>query len=128
MDKTTNALNWFEIPVLDIARAKKFYETIFNISMEDMNAMMGMQLSGFPYEPGSGKLSGALVQSEMHKPSMDGVTIYMNADPSIQSVIDRIESAGGKVVMPRTVIGEDIGVMAFFIDTEGNKIGLHARA
>ena len=55
MDKTTNSLNWFEIPATDIARAKKFYETIFNIRMQDMNEMMGMKMVGFPAEMGSGK-------------------------------------------------------------------------
>lgn len=126
MDKSTNSLNWFEIPATDFARAKKFYEAIFEITMEDMQ-MPGMQLSGFPYEMGSGKASGAIVQSDMHKPATDGIVLYLNADPDIQTVIDRIEPAGGKVVMPRTEIGEGIGVMAFFIDTEGNKVGLHAR-
>lgn len=126
MDKSTNAINWFEIPVTDITRARKFYETIFEIQMSDME-MPGMKMSAFPYEPGSGKLSGGIAQSAMHKPSMEGTVVYLNADPEIQVVLDRIEGAGGKVVMPRTVIDENIGVMAFFIDTEGNKVGLHAR-
>jgi predicted enzyme related to lactoylglutathione lyase len=68
-----------------------------------------------------------LVQSQMHKPSVDGSVIYLNANPDIQTVIDRIEAAGGKVVMPRTQISPEIGFMAFFIDSEGNKIGLHAQ-
>jgi predicted enzyme related to lactoylglutathione lyase len=62
----------------------------------------------------------------MHKPGMDGTIVYLNANPSIQSVIDRIESAGGKVLMPRTQVSEEIGYMAFFVDSEGNRIGLHA--
>jgi len=126
MDKTTNSLNWFEVPAIDIARAKKFYETIFNIQMQDMPEMMGMKMAGFPAEMGSGKANGALAQSPMHKPSMDGCVIYLNANPDIDAVINRIEEAGGKIVMPKTVIGKDIGSMAFFVDTEGNKMGLHA--
>jgi len=126
MDKTTNSLNWFEIPALDITRAKKFYETIFNISMMDMPEMMGMKMAGFPAEMGSGKANGALAQSPMHKPSQDGVVIYLNANPDIDAVINRIEGAGGKILMPKTAIGKDIGSMAFFADTEGNKLGLHA--
>ena len=126
MDKTTNSLNWFEVPAIDIARAKKFYETIFNIQMMDMPEMMGMKMAGFPAEMGSGKANGALAQSPMHKPSMDGCVIYLNANPDIDAVINRIEGAGGKIAMPKTAIGKDIGSMAFFIDTEGNKIGLHA--
>ena len=127
MDKNSNSLNWFEIPAKDITRAKKFYESIFATKMEDIGEMMGMKMVGFPSEMGNGKASGALVQSEMHKPSTDGAVIYLNANPSIQSVIDRIETSGGKVVMPKTQISPEIGNMAFFIDSEGNKVGLHAQ-
>lgn len=126
MDTTTNALNWFEIPALDLGRAKKFYEGVFNLQMMEWPEMMGMKMAGFPYDPGSGKLSGGIAQSDMHKPSADGVAIYMNANPSIQDVLDRVEPAGGKIVMPKTQISPEIGYMAFFIDSEGNKIGLHA--
>ena len=127
MDKNSNALNLFEIPAKDITRAKKFYESIFAIQMEDMGEMMGMKMVGFPSEMGNGKASGGLVQSQMHTPSMDGAVVYLNANPSIQTVIDRIEQAGGKVVMPKTQISPEIGCMAFFIDCEGNKVALHAQ-
>ncbi len=127
MDKNSNSLNWFEIPAIDIARATKFYKTIFDIEMMPMPEMMGMKMSGFPMEMGSGKANGGLAQSPQHKPSMDGAVIYLNADPDIQKVIDRVEKANGKVLMPRTQISPEIGYMAFIADTEGNKIGLHAR-
>jgi uncharacterized protein len=81
----------------------------------------------FPGTPGNGKVSGALVQSLMHTPSQDGAFIYLNANPSIQAVIDRIVPAGGNVVMPRTEISPEIGFMAFFIDSEGNRVGLHGQ-
>ena len=84
-------------------------------------------MAGFPADMGNGKASGALVQSNMHKPSMDGCVIYLNANPEIQTVINRIEKAGGKVLMPKTQITPEIGFMAFFTDTEGNKMGLHAQ-
>lgn len=127
LSANTNALNWFEIPVTDTARAKKFYETIFDIAMDTQN-MMGMEMTFFPYnmESPTGKVSGALVKGEMHKPSMDGAIVYLNANPGIQTVIDRIEPAGGKLIMPRTQITEEIGYMAFFVDTEGNRMALHA--
>jgi predicted enzyme related to lactoylglutathione lyase len=127
MDKNANSLNWFEIPANDLSRAKKFYETIFACEMMDYPEMMGMKMTGFPADPMSGKASGALAQSEFHKPSQDGSIIYLNANPSVQTVVDRIESAGGKVVMPRTQISPEIGYMAFFIDSEGNRIGLHGQ-
>jgi uncharacterized protein len=127
MDKNSNSLNWFEIPALDIARATKFYETIFGIKMEKIQEMMGMKMAGFPTDMGNGKVGGALVQSAQHKPSMDGCVIYLNADPKIQTIIDRIEKAKGKVLMTKTQISPEIGYMAFFVDTEGNKVALHAQ-
>jgi uncharacterized protein len=126
MDKNTNALNWFEIPATDIQRAKKFYENIFGIQMEHQS-MMGMEMAMFPYDGGNGKASGAIVQSNMHKPSQDGAVVYLNANPDMDSVISKIQSAGGKVVMPKTAISPEIGNMAFFIDTEGNKVALHSQ-
>jgi predicted enzyme related to lactoylglutathione lyase len=126
MDKTTNALNWFEIPVTDMARAKHFYQTIFGIHMDEMN-MPGMEMAGFPGEPGSGKASGALVKSEYHRPSMDGVIIYLNANPDMKDVLDQIEAEHGEVVMGKTLISPEIGYMAFFVDTEGNRIALHSQ-
>ena len=126
MDKNSNSLNWFEIPAVDIARAQKFYESVFSISMEPME-VMGMKMANFPSENGNGKASGALVQSEFHKPSKEGSYIYLNANPNLQVVIDRIAKAGGNVVMPKTQISPEIGWMAFFIDSEGNQVALHAQ-
>jgi len=127
MDTTTNALNWFEIPAMDISRAQKFYETIFDIKMMAMPEMMGMKMSSFPAEMGNGKVSGALAQSPNHKPGMDGAVIYLNANPTIDTVIGKIESAGGKMIMPKMQISPEIGYMAFFVDTEGNRMALHAQ-
>jgi predicted enzyme related to lactoylglutathione lyase len=127
MDSTTNSLNWFEIPAVDISRAKAFYEKVFDVKMNDMGEMMGMKMVGFPSEMNNGKASGALVQGPMHKPSMDGAVIYLNANPKISEVANRIEAAGGKIIMPVTQITPEIGHMAFFVDTEGNRMALHAQ-
>ncbi|HEU4718489.1 MAG TPA: VOC family protein [Bacteroidia bacterium] len=127
MDKNVNSLNWFEIPATDITRAKKFYESIFKMEMTDMGEMMGMKMAGFPAEMGNGKVSGALVQGPMHKPSADGSVIYLNAGSNVQGVLERIEQSGGKVVMPRTQISPEIGYMAFFMDSEGNRMALHGQ-
>jgi predicted enzyme related to lactoylglutathione lyase len=126
MDSSANILNWFEISVSDIARAKKFYETIFSTALEEMD-MMGMKMAAFPYDPMSGKLSGALVQSEMHKPSADGVKIYFNGNPDLDTALSKVEAAGGKVTMPKGKISDEIGYMGFFIDTEGNAVALHSQ-
>ena len=124
MSSETNALNWFEIPVTDIARAKKFYESIFEIKMEEME-MEGMKYAMFPFSPMKGKVAGGLAQSPMHTPGTTGSIIYLNANPDLQKVLDRIENAGGKITMPKTSIGQN-GFMAFFTDSEGNTMALHS--
>lgn len=89
----------------------------------------GGEMAFFPRLPNtimglSGILSGALVKSETMKPGQDGPLIYLNASPSIQPVIDRVEKAGGRVLVPRTQI--PAGFMSIILDPEGNKISLHA--
>lgn len=126
MTTKENNINWFEISVTDIDRAKKFYETIFGIKMEN-SEMMGMEMAFFPYEPGNGMAAGGLVKSQYHKPSTDGVKIYLNGNPDLSNALAKVEKAGGKITLPKTLIAEDIGYMAFFTDTEGNSIALHSQ-
>ena len=125
MTNKENSLNWFEISVSDIDRAKKFYGTIFGIELP-VQEMMGMKMAFFPAEDMNGKVSGALVESQMHKPSADGAKIYLNGNPDLSNALSKVEAAGGKVTMPKTKISDEIGYMAFFVDTEGNSIGLHS--
>jgi predicted enzyme related to lactoylglutathione lyase len=125
MTSKENSLNWFEISVSDIKRAKKFYETIFGLKKMEEMEMMEMKMAFFPFEPGSGKANGGLAESKMHKPGKSGVKIYLNANPDLSKVLAKVEKAGGTVTMPKTAIGDD-GFMAFFTDTEGNSIGLHS--
>lgn len=127
MDKDTNAVNYFEIAVADIKRATKFYESIFEITLRS-GEWTGMKMAMFPTDGNNGTVSGALVQSQMHTPSAAGAIVYLNANPDMQSVLDRIEKAGGKVTMPKTLIDKQIGYMAFFTDTEGNRVALHSNA
>ena len=123
MGATTNALNWFEIPMLDVNRTKAFYETIFDIEMYPME-MMGMEMLMFPTQgPKSG---GALVKSPDHKPSTSGALIYLNANPDLQIVLDKVEAPGGKITLQKTLVNPETGYMAFIEDTEGNVVGLHS--
>ena len=125
MDGKVNIINWFEVSVSDIARAKKFYETIFSIEMHEME-MMGMKMAFFPSENMNGKVSGALVQGQYHVPSLDGAKLYFNGNPDLEVALSKVEAAGGKVTMPKTDIGGNNGYMAWFIDTEGNAVALHS--
>lgn len=125
MNDKVNALNWFEIPASNLARAKKFYETIFGIEMGEME-MMGTKMAFFPSEAKSGKVSGAVVQGEMYQPSQDGAKIYLNGNPDLNNVLSKIFAAGGSIQMPKTHISPEIGHMAFFTDSEGNSVALHS--
>jgi predicted enzyme related to lactoylglutathione lyase len=122
-----NAISWFEIGTTDLERATKFYETIFGLSLIPMD-MPNIKMRMFPVEnPGQG-IGGALVDSGgFHKPSStDGVLIYLNGNPDVQKVLDKVEAAGGKILVPKTEISPEYGFMAVFIDSEGNRIGLHS--
>ena len=125
MNINENNLNWFEIPVEDMKRAKQFYEKIFSIEMEE-DVVMGTQMSFFPSKSGNGKVGGALVKSELHKPNTEGVLVYLNADPDISAVLERIEEEGGLIFKPKTTIPTGGGFIAMFLDTEGNRMALHS--
>ncbi|MDP4265089.1 MAG: VOC family protein [Bacteroidota bacterium] len=124
----TNILTWFEIPVSDIDRAKTFYETILDIEMvkrTDGND----EAVFFPYNPDviqatSGRVTGVLSKTGRNSPSGNGTLVYINASPGIQTVLDKVGQAGGKIIAPKTQI--PAGFIAIIIDTEGNKVGLHA--
>lgn len=116
-----NAINWFEIPVTDFDRAKKFYGTIFGVDMYEQT--MGPYQMGF--FPGEG-VGGAIVKGEGCNPSKDGTLIYLAAGEDLTGVMNKIDTAGGKVVQPKTKVTDEIGYIAIFIDSEGNKVALHS--
>jgi predicted enzyme related to lactoylglutathione lyase len=122
-----NAISWFEIPTTDINRAQKFYETIFGISMISME-MPNIKMRMFPIDDMINGIGGALVDSGgFHKPSLtDGPLVYLNANPDVQHILDKVETAGGKIMVPKTEISPEYGNMAVFIDTEGNRVALHS--
>ncbi len=122
-----NAISWFEIGVLDLERATKFYESIFKLSLVPMD-LDNIKMRMFPITDMENGVGGALVDSKgFHKPSTtDGPLIYLNGNPDLQNVLDKVPAAGGTVLVPKTAISPDYGFMAVFIDTEGNRIGLHS--
>lgn len=130
-DATTNVINWFEIPVTDTPRAKRFYETILDLEMRTLSLPESEELTFFPYNPEivqatSGRVTGVLTRSKTAKPSMEGTLIYLNASPSIQAVLNRVEPAGGSIITGPVLI--KAGYIAIISDTEGNRIGLHSEA
>ena len=127
-----NAISWFEIPATDLDRAAKFYEAIFNITLIPME-LPDFKMRMFPLEDMMG-VGGALVSianevntDNFYQPSSThGVLIYLNANPDVQQILDRVEATGGKIVVPKTEISPEHGFMGIFLDTEGNRIGLHS--
>ncbi len=120
----SNAISWFEIPATNYERAKKFYSTVLDTEIKDSPMPEG-KYGMFPYDDDNNGVGGGLVEMKGLKPSSEGVTVYLNGGNDLSTPLSKVESAGGKVVMPKTDIGEN-GYMAQFIDTEGNKIALHS--
>lgn len=122
-----NAISWFEIPTVDLDRAQKFYETIFGISMIPLD-LQNLKMRMFPMEDQMSGVGGALCHhKEFYKPSStEGPLIYLNGNPDVQNILDKVEAAGGKIAVPKTQISPEYGYMAVMIDTEGNRIALHS--
>jgi len=122
----THAINWFEIPVADFDRAKKFYETIFDYQMPE-NQMGPTHMGFLLYDFQNGGRGGAIVHNpDFYTPSANGTLVYLNCEPDLQPVLDRVEGAGGKVKKPKTEIGQGLGFWALIEDSEGNRVALHS--
>jgi len=122
MPSHANPVNWFEIPVTDLSRAKKFYETVFGFDIVETE--MGPNKMGwFPMEMGAPGAAGALIQGEGYTPSRDGSLVYLHVD-KIDPTLEAINTGGGKTLVPRTSIVEH-GFISHFEDTEGNRVDLH---
>jgi len=116
-----NALNWFEIPVTNMERAVSFYTEILGVTLDAGPGMGDAEMAIFPVEGGVG---GALLKAEGWTPGAAGVVVYLNCGDDLDGVLSRVGAAGGKIVWPKTDIGEN-GYFAFIMDTEGNRVGLH---
>jgi predicted enzyme related to lactoylglutathione lyase len=119
-----NTLNWFELPVTDMARATSFYSQLFGVELSLVSAGSGSAMAMFP---DGGGVGGALIVGEGYVPSASGAVVYLNCNPSLDTVLERVTAAGGQIIMPKTDIGEN-GYYAFILDTEGNRVGLHESA
>jgi hypothetical protein len=119
-----NAINWFEIPAEDLERAQTFYEAILGFALIPMD-MPGFRMRMFPTTEATGS-SGAVVHAPgFYKPSATGTMVYLNGNPDLAVILDRVEAAGGKIEMPKTHVSPEVGDMAVFHDTEGNRVALH---
>jgi predicted enzyme related to lactoylglutathione lyase len=117
-------INWFEIPAVDFERAVTFYEKVFATKLR-REEIKDMELGIFPYEvPGP---SGAVCKMPQLQPGANGTLIYLDAGRDVAPVLARAQANGGKVVLDKTLISDDIGYIGVFIDSEGNRVGVHAR-
>jgi len=118
-----NVAVWFEIPASDFDRAVGFYEKVFETRLITEN-MGGSQLGVFPYdEPAS---SGCVIKGDAYKPGRDGCVIYLETKGALDGPLARAAAAGGKVVTPKTALPPGMGFYAHFVDSEGNRVGLHS--
>ncbi|MBI1259373.1 MAG: VOC family protein [Chloroflexi bacterium] len=117
-----NSINWFDIPAVDFERAVKFYETILEVTVHQ--EALGPTMNGiFPADRDGA--TGAICAGPGYAPSADGSIIYLNANGQLDAILSRVEAAGGQILRPNTPIGP-FGHIAWLIDSEGNRVGLHA--
>ena len=122
MANLKSAINWFEIPVADIERAKKFYEAVLGSEINLVE--MGESRMGF-LSHDQGATGGAIVQGPGYTPSDQGTLVYLNGGDDLNPALARVGPAGGEVLAEKFSIGEN-GFIAYFRDPEGNKVGLHS--
>ncbi len=118
-----NAVGWFEIPVTDYDRAKKFYSSLFNVPLEDLS-MPGTQMAAFPMNEGAEGATGAIVKDEGYEPAKLGTIVYFSCE-DVEVSLKKVEDLGGEVAIPKTSIGEH-GFIGHFFDLEGNRVALHS--
>lgn len=115
-----NFVSIFEIPATNLKRAIGFYGAIMDIEIEFLD-FPGMQLGLFPVDDQIN--FGTIVEGT---PSADGVTLYLNGGDDLALILDKVESEGGKVLVPKTQHADESGYFALFLDSEGNRLGLHS--
>lgn len=124
--KIHSALDWFEIPVRDIDRAQRFYEALLGAELR-RETIGDKTLAVFAYEDGGA--GGCLMAGPgTPAPAGDGTMVYLKAAPSIDAVLERVARAGGRIATPKVQLPGDMGAFAHVVDSEGNRVGLHALA
>ncbi|PWV48365.1 VOC family protein [Chitinophaga sp. S165] len=128
MEIPKNAASWFEIPVHDIDRARKFYSQIFNYEMPQ--EQLGLKKKAFfLFDRLNNGIGGAIVQGSEYFPSQRGTLIYLHAGEDLTEVLERVEAAGGKIELDKRPVSElqDLGYFAIIFDLDGNRVGLYSK-
>ena len=118
-----NVAVWFEIPAADFERAVGFYEKVFETRLR-CDEMGGAQLGVFPYEQPA--MSGCVIKGDGYEPGNGGCVVYLQSKGALDGPLARVAKAGGKVVLPKTALPAGMGFYAHFVDSEGNRVGIHS--
>jgi predicted enzyme related to lactoylglutathione lyase len=118
-----NYVSWFEIPAVNFQNAVEFYSHIYDIQMQQVET--GDYLMAF--FPAIDGIGGAIVKGPGSLPNDTGPLLYLNGGKDLKNILERVPNAGGRIVLPKTLIADDAGYFAIFIDTEGNKLALHSK-
>ena len=124
-----NAIDWFDVPAADFERAKKFYATIFDKEVKDLPIQTPWKMAGLPnYDSAQRGVGGGILWGTGYKLSNTGVVVYLNAGVDFDNVLARIPKAGGKILVDKRPVGEkaEYGYLAYFLDSEGNRLGLRS--
>ena len=119
----SNVPAWFEIPAARLDRAVQFYEKVLDVKL-NRESMGPMQMAVFPHQqPNS---TGALVAAEGYTPAPEGTVIYLNLSKDLSGPLGKVEKAGGKVLLGKTALPDNMGYFAQFLDSEGNRVGFYS--
>jgi predicted enzyme related to lactoylglutathione lyase len=119
-----NTIVWADIPVTDMERARTFYAAVLEAEIPLMDGANG-DVALLPGDPTGGEVSGDLVRGENQKPGAGGITVYLDSKGDPEGMIERAVAAGGTMLMPVASMGDVVGFIGFFQDSEGNRIGVH---
>lgn len=119
-----NMISIVEIPVTNLARAVVFYQTILGVTIEKMT-MGDTEMGVLP--AGNGSVNVVLIKGNDYVPTNNGALVYLNVGNDLQITLDKVEKSGGKIILPKTQISPEMGFYALFLDTEGNKLGMHSQ-
>ena len=123
---SADAISWFEIPVRDLDRAQRFYETVLDRPLRP-ETMAEERMAVFPAD--EGRAQGCIhLSSRLVEPSAAGTRVYLDCSPSLDAALERVCGAGGRITTPKVTLPPGMGYFAHVADTEGNVIGLHALA
>lgn len=117
-----NQVVWFDLPVVQLERAVQFYSKVLNCELQIEELPM-MRMAVLPHEKND--VAGCLYESDIHKPSVDGVLIYFNVEGRLCDAVQAAVDNGGQVLQPKHEIGPH-GYRALVLDSEGNRIALHS--